>query len=293
MNRKGVLRLLALGAGLLALAAPLRAGEAKWLSTPDGRHILQLQAGWQAGAAVPGLSPKGVPHAYSLMPPSRAYVLDVASEFTQLKNYVSTEDYFDKARARAGNPPAARVQLPDNSLYEYFRAPVEVKGSKQWRVQGVLYKYVQRYYVTFSSNRGYPADKDWKEALRLLATLEFQELTVGGWNADFTRKFNAAGLGKTPPAAGGPLLGGASSGDGTAVSLENVAIFGCKNFLGNLYLFNEEHTAHCWIAPLKDYTTLMRQLPPRDWKDGPAAFPDCPEAMRQERACDLEKLRNF
>lgn len=72
-----------------------------------------------------------------------------------------------------------------------------------------------------------------------------------------------------------------------------MAIFGCKNFLGNLYLFNEAHTAHCWIAPLKDYTRLLRELPPRDWQDGHPFYQDCPEARRQERACDPEKLRNF
>ena len=293
MNLRNFLLLPLFCAGLGALAAPLRAGEAAWVNSADSRHILQLPAAWYAGAAVPGLSPKGVPHTFSLMPPGRAYVLDIAAELTLLQKYVSTEEYFEKARRRAGNPPAVREQLPDNSMFEYFRSTVEVKGSKQWRVQGVLYKYVQRYYITFNSSRGYPSDKDWREALRLLSTLEFQELTAGGWDTDFMRKFTAAGLGRDAPAVGGPQLGSASREDGTLVSRQDIAIFGCKNFPGNLYLFNEARTAHCWIAPLKDYTTLLRELPPRDWRDGHPSFPDCPEAMRQERACNPEKLRNF
>jgi len=291
--KKAVMRL-AVCAGLLALVAPLRAGEAVWTGSADRGHIIQLPAAWASGAAVPGLAPRGVPHAYSLMPGSRAYALDIAAEFTLVPKYVSTEEYFERARKLAGGPPALRAQLPDSSMFEYFSSSYAVKGRASYRVQGVLYKYTQRYYLTFSSARAYPSGRDWQEALRVLATLDPSEPEAGGWQEDFLRKLAGAGIGQNPPASSANLkYTAAARADGTPVSFEDIAIFGCKNFVGNLYLFNEEQTAHCWIAALKDYKAILARLAPRYWKDSHPFFQDCPAAMRQERACDPKTLRNF
>ena len=192
-------------AGLCALAAPLRAGEAAWVGSADHKHIIQVGAGWASAAVVPGLTPKGVPHAFSLAPASRAFVLDIGAEYTLTPNYVSTEECFARARKRAGNPPAQRVQLADYSLFEYFSSSAAAKGRAGWRVQGVLYKYVQRYYLTFSAAQGYPADKEWQEALRLLATLDNDEPEANGWEKEFLKRVSGiAGTGRLA-APGGNL----------------------------------------------------------------------------------------
>ncbi len=278
---------------LLALAAPLRAGEGAWRSTADRRHVIQVPANWTTAAAMPGLTPKGIFHVFSLEPRSRAFVLDIAAENAQDSKAVLTEDLFARARKLAGNPPAQRAQLPDYSLFEYFKSTYAA-GRAGWRVQGVLHKYVQRYYLTFSSAAGYPGDKEWKEAMQLLASLEPSEPAASGWENDFLNKISAAGLGQSSQAAGVSLKHTAAArADGTGVGFEDIEIFGCKNFSGNLYLFNTDQSAHCWIATLEDYTAFLAKLSERSWKESPPSFQDCPPAMRQERACDPEKLRNF
>jgi hypothetical protein len=152
---------------------------------------------------------------------------------------------------------------------------------------------VQRYYLNFSSTRGFPAGKDWQEALGVLATLDPVEPTAGGWHDDFLRKISGAGLDPAAGAGGSLLLATAARLDGTRVGLEDIALFGCRNFLGNVYLFNEARTAHCWVVSMEDYKYFLANLPPRDWQDSQPYFAVCPEAMRQERACDPEKLRRF
>ncbi len=295
MDRGRIAKRLIFCAGLAALAAPLRAGEAAWLSSADFKHVIKVPADWTNAAVVPGLTPKGITHAFSLAPGSRAFVLDIAAEDTLDEKAASAEAYFARARKLAGNPPPQREQLPDNSLFEYFRSAAAGKGRAGWRVQGVLHKYVQRYYLTFSSARSYPGDKDWKEALLLLASLDPDAPAIGGWEDDLLKKISGgAGLGQNPAAAGGSLrFTAATRVDGTGVSFEDIAIFGCKNFAGNLYLFNEARTAHCWIATMEDYKTFLAKLDSKYWKDSHPSFPDCPGTMRQERACDPEKLMNF
>ncbi len=295
MHRRKIVDRLIFCAGLAALAAPLRAGEAAWLRSADNKHVIQVPADWAAVAAVPGLMPKGIPHAFSLAPGGRAFVLDIAAENSLDPKSVYAEDHFARARKLAGNPRPQREQLPDNSLFEYFKTAGDVKGRAGCRVQGVLHKYVQRYYLTFNSARDCPGDKDWKEALRVLASLDPDEPTVGAWKDDYLKKIsNEPGLDPSAAAAGGSLkFNTASRADGTGVSMEEIAIFGCKNFVGNLYLFNESRTAHCWIATLEDYRTVLAKLNERYWQDSHPSFQDCPQAMRQERACDPEKLRKF
>lgn len=293
MDRRSVKRLI-LCAGLMALAAPLRAGEATWASSPDHKHIIQVAAGWTSAAAVPGLGPKGITHAFTLAPASRAFVLDIAAEYTLSPNYVSTEEYFAKARARAGYPTALRTQLKDYSLFEYFTSSAAVKGRAGWRAQGVLHKYVQRYYLTFSSTRGYPGDKEWQDALRLLASLDNDEPETNGWEKDFLKKVSDIAGPGGPEAAGKSLrFTSAARADGTRVMFEDIALFGCKNFAGNQYLFNEDRTAHCWIATMEDYKAILPRLERRFWRDSPPDFEDCPASMRLERACDPEKMRYF
>ncbi len=282
-------------AGLAALAAPLRAGEAAWLRSADNKHVIRIPADWAAAAAVPGLMPKGIPHAFSLAPKGRAFALDIAAENSLDPKTTYAEDYFARARKLAGSPPPRREQLPDNSLFEYFKTAGGVKGRAGCRVQGVLYKYVQRYYLTFNSARACPADKDWKDALQVLARLDPDEPTVGAWKDDYLEKISdRPGLDPSAAAAGGSLrFNTATRADGTGVSMDEIAIFGCKNFRGNVYLFNEGRTAHCWIVTMEDYKAVLAKLDERYWQDSHPAFQDCPQAMRQERACDLEKLRKF
>jgi len=282
-------------AGLAALAAPLRAGEAEWLSSADHKQVVQVPANWSAAAAAPVRMPKELTHAFSLAPKSRAFTLDIAAENTLNTKSASAEDLFARARKLAGNPPALRVQLSDNSMLQYFRSAAPAKGRAGYRVQGLLHKYVQRYYLTFSSARDYPGDKEWKEALRILGSLDRSDPSAGGWTEDFLKKVSGgAGPSQDPAAAGMSLkFLAATRADGTGVSFEDIAIFGCKNFVGNLYLFNEDRTAHCWIAALDDYKAFLGKLDERYWKDSHPSFPDCPEAMRQERACDPAALRRF
>ena len=281
-------------AALLALAAPLRAGEAAWLTSADRGQIVQVPADWAAAAAVPGLTPRGIKHAFSLAPKSRAFVLDIGAEDALNPKAASAEDHFAKALKLAGNPPAQRVQLPDNSLYEYFKHAPAAKGRAGWRIEGVLHKYVQRYYLVFISARAYPGDKDWKDALRLLATLDPDEPSAGAWKDEFLQKVSGGGVDPSAAPAGGSLnLASAAREDGTSVSLEDIAIFGCKNFIGNLYLFNQDRTAHCWVVTMKDYRDILQKLDQRYWEDSTPYFQACPAAMRQERACDMEKLRRF
>ncbi|HBA61069.1 MAG TPA: hypothetical protein DCZ92_09675 [Elusimicrobia bacterium] len=292
MNRVITKRLIFCAALLLA-AAPLRAGETAWLTSANRKHIVQLSADWLTGAAAPLRLPKGITHAFSLAPRSRAYALDIAAEDTTITTVASSEVHFIRVRKLAGNPPARRLQLPDNSLLEYFTAPA-ASGSAAWRAQGVLYKYVQRYYLTFSSAKGYPGDKEWEEALRLLATLDPSEPTVGAWKDDFLKRIADAGREKDPAAARGKLIMSVvNRADGSAVSFEDVEIFVCKNFVGNLYLFNQAQTAHCWIAPMEDYKFFLDKLSEKSWRYSNPVFQECPQSMRQERACDPEKLRNF
>jgi len=280
--------------GLLCawLAAPLRAGETAWLTSADRRHIIQVPAGWTAAAAVPGLTPRGLPHAFSLAPASRAFVLDIGAEYTLPPKSISTEDYFAKALKLAGNPRPKRAELADHSLFEYFSSTAAVRGRASYRVQGVLYKYVQRYYLTFSSAEGSPGDKDWQAALKLLATLDSVDPAAGGWEKDYITKLSGeSGLGE---AAGNKLRYlAAARPDGTWVSFDDIAIFGCQNFVGNLYVFNEARTAHCWIASMKDYRAILGKLDTFYWKDAHPLFQDCPGGMRLERACDPERPRDF
>ena len=294
MDRGRIVKLLIFCAGLVALAAPLRADEAAWLSSADFKHVIKVPADWTNAAVVPGLTPKGITHAFSLAPRSRAFVLDIAAEDTLDEKAASAEAYFAGARKLAGNLPPQREQLPDNSLFQYFRSAAG-KGRAGWLVQGVLHKYVQRYYLTFSSDRSYPENKDWKEALQILASLDTGAPAIGGWEDDLLKKISdGAGLGQNPAAAGGGLrFTAAARADGTRVSFEDIAIFGCKNFVGNLYLFNENRTAHCWIATMEDYKTFLARLDNKYWKDSHPSFQDCPESMKQERACDPEKLMKF
>jgi len=283
-------------AALLALASPLRAGEAAWLNSADHQHILQLPAAWASAAVVPGLSPKGIKNTFSLARSSRAFVLDIAAEDLLAEKHVEVQEYFTRARKLAGNPPAQRVQLADNSLFEYFRSTGAAKGRAAWRVQGVLHKYVQRYYITFSAPQGYPGDKDWKEALELLGTLADASPSVGGWKDDYLDKVaGGPGLGLNLAAAGENLdFAGASNPDGTDVNYNDLVIFGCKNFNGNLYLFNKDRTAHCWVVTLADYIAVLGKLGEKYWVEaGPPSFQVCPAAMRQEKACDMAKFRDF
>lgn len=294
MDLRGVVKRLSLCAGFVALAAPLRAGEAVWLGSADHKHIIQVGAGWAGAAAVPGLTPKGMPHAFSLAPVSRAFVLDIGAEYTLAPKYVSAEEYFARARKLAGSPPAKRAQLADYSLFEYFSSSAAARGRANYRVQGVLYKYVQRYYLVFSAAQGYPGDKEWQEALRLLATLDNDEPETNGWEKDFLKKVSGiAGTGRLAAPGGNLKYTAAARADGTGVSFDDIAIFGCKNYGGNQYLFNEDRTAHCWIATMEDYKAILPRLERRYWKDSPPDFEDCPASMRLERACDPEKLRNF
>lgn len=287
-------------AGLLALAAPLRAGEAAWVtSDPAGTsaqprsHTLQLPADWTSGAAVKGLGPRKIPHAFSLKPPSRAYTLDIAAENALDPASGSAEDYFAAARKLSGNPPAQRAQLPDYSMFEYFSSTAAGKGRAGCSVQGVLHKYVQRYYLTFTSSKGCPAGKDWAEALRVLSTLDPVDPGVSVWKTDFMRKLAGAGLGDQPQGSGNLRAIPATRTNGSYVDFDEIALFNCKNFLGNVYLFNEERTAHCWIAPLEDYKYILKHIDPRYLMENHPVFADCPVNMRQERACDPVKLRNF
>jgi len=279
-------------AALLALASPLRAGEAAWRSSADFRQVIRLPADWTAAAAaVPGLTSKGMPHAFSLAPRSRAFVLDIAAENALDLKAVPAEDRFARALKLAGAAPALREELPDKSLFEYFKSPA---GRAGCRVQGVLYKYIQRYYLTFSSAKGCPGGKDWKEAMQVLATLEFDEPAAAGWEGDFLKRLSADGLGQSPAAAAVSLRDTAVvRADGTDVGFDDIEIFGCKNFAGNLYLFNTDQTAHCWIATLADYTAFLDKLSEASWKDSPPVFQACPLNMKQERACVLENLRHF
>ena len=290
MDLRSVTLLAALCAGL---AAPLRAGEAEWRGSENHKYIIQVPADWRSGAAVPGLTPKGTVHAFSLAPVPRTFVLDIAAENALDKTAASAETCFARARKQAGSPPALRTQLPDKSMFQYFRSTVTVKGLTGYRVQGVLYKYVQRYYLTFSSTRGYPGEKEWKAALKVLATLDNDEPETDGWEKDYLKKVSG-GAGKggadTVPALRYAL---ALRPDGSEVSFEDIAIFGCKNFIGNLYLFNEARTDHCWIAGMEDYKTLLKRVDPKYLMDNHPYFQNCPEAMRMERACDPEKVRYF
>ena len=280
-------------AGLAALAAPLRAGEAAWLSSADFKHVVQVPADWFAAAAAPVRMPQGIKHVFSLAPQSRAFTLDIAAEYALVTNAAAAEDQFARALKLAGNPPVPRAQLSDNSLLEYFRS-APGKGRAGYRVQGVLHKYVQRYYLTFSSTRDYPGDKDWKEALRILGSLEPSEPSAGGWTDDFLKKVtDGAGLVPDSPGAANLKHSSAFRADGTRVSYEDIAIFGCRNFVGNLYLFNEDWSDHCWIATLQDYTAFLKKLDSKYWMDSHPSYQDCPWAMKQERACDPEKLRRF
>lgn len=293
MDRRSVTKRLILCAGLAALAAPLRAGEAEWRSSENHKYVIQVPASWRSGAAVPGLTPKGIVHAFSLAPVPRTFVLDVGAENALDKAAASAEAYFAKARKLAGGPPALRVQLPDKSMFEYFRSTVAVKGLTGFRVQGVLYKYVQRYYLTFSSTRGYPGDKEWKDALKVLATLDNDEPAADGWEHAFLRKVqDSSGQGDRDTVTALKYVS-AVRPDGTEVSFYDIAIFGCKNFVGNLYLFNEDRTAHCWIATMEDYKTILKRVDPKYLMDNHPYFPDCPEAMKLERACDVAKVRYF
>ena len=281
-------------AGLGALAAPLRAGEAAWVGSADHKHVIQVPAGWTSAAAVPGLGPKGITHAFTLAPASRAFVLDIAAEYTLTPDYVSAETYFARALKRAGNPPALRVQLKDYSLFEYFSSSAAAKGRAGWRAQGVLHKYVQRYYLTFSAARGYPGDKGWKEALQLLASLDNDEPQAGGWEEDFLKEISAVtGAGRAAPAGASLKYTAAARPDGTSLNFEDIVLFGCKNFVGNQYLFNEDRTAHCWIASMADYVAILPRLDRAYLEKDPPLFEDCPAAMRLERACDPAKLRYF
>jgi len=280
---------------LAALASPLCAGEAAWLTAKDLKHVIRLPADWSSVAAVPGVAHKGITPVYSLAPKSRAFTLDIAAENVPDVKAVLTEDVFARARERAGNPPALREQLSDYSMFEYFRSTAAAKGGARYRVQGVLHKYLHRYYLTFRSARGYPAGKDWEAALRVLGSLDPSTPSAGAWTVDFMEKAtDGAGLGPSPAVSGGNLrFTAAARDDGTAVGFTEIAIFGCKNFLGNLYLFNEDRTAHCWIATLHDYGVFLGKLERRYWEASTPYFQDCPQAMRQERACDPGKFRNF
>lgn len=114
-------------AALLALAAPLRAGEAAWRNSADLEHVIQVPAGWTAGAALRGLNPKGMKHVFSLVPGSRAFALDIAAEKGEDADGVPAADRFAKARKAAGSPQRLRAELADKSLFEYFKAARTVK----------------------------------------------------------------------------------------------------------------------------------------------------------------------
>lgn len=294
MVQRSILKRLIFCAGLAALAAPLRAGEAEWLSSADFKHVVRVPADWLSAAAAPMRMPRGLKHVFSLAPKSRAFTLDIAAEYALETNAAAAEDYLSKTLKLTGNPPPQRMQLSDNSMFEYFRSAAG-KGRAGYRVQGVLHKYVQRYFLTFSSARDYPGDKDWKDAMRVLGSLEPSEPSAGGWTEDFLKKVaDGAGLGPNSPAAAEGLKhSGAFRPDGTRVSYEDIAIFGCKNFVGNLYLFNEDWSEHCWISTLEDYKSFLGKLDERYWKDSHPSYQDCPVAMKQERACDPGKLRRF
>lgn len=294
MDLGSVAKRLIFCAGLAALAAPLRAAEAEWLSSADLKHVIRVPAGWLSAAAAPLRMPQGIRHVFSLAPKSRAFTLDIAAEYALATNAAAAEGQFTKVLKLAGNPRPLRAQLSDNSMFQYFRSAAG-KGRAGYRVQGVLHKYVQRYYLTFSSARDDAGEKEWKEAMAILASLEPSEPSAGGWTGDFLKKVTAgAGLVPDSPAAAGSLKHtGAFRADGTRVSYEDIAIFGCSNFIGNLYLFNEDWSDHCWIAALEDYKTFLGRLDERFWRDSHPSYQDCPGAMKQERACDPEKLRRF
>ena len=163
MERNNMLRRMIFCAALLGLVAPLRAGEAAWRHAPDHLQAIQLPADWLEVPAVPGLSPRGMTHAFSMTPRSRAFVLDIAAVNELEVGAVQAAAHFAKARKLAGNPPAQKLQLADGSQFKYFKSTRTVKGRAVYRLEGALTKYLVEYYLVFSSTRSYPQARTGKK----------------------------------------------------------------------------------------------------------------------------------
>lgn len=293
MDRNNMVRRMIFCAALLGLVSPLRAGEAAWRHSPDNLHAIQLPADWLEVPAVPGLSPRGMTHAFSMAPGSRAFVLDIAAVNELEEGAVQAAGHFAKARKRAGNPPARNLQLADGSQFKYFKSARTVNGRAVYRLEGALTKYLIEYYLVFSSTRSYPAGKDWKEALGALVSMELDDPSVDSWKEDFDKKV-AGGEGNDAGAAGGSLKDTAATReDGTPVPFEEIVVFACANFDANRYLFNKDRTDHCWIATLEDFRAILLKLGGRYYAENTVTFEHCPAAMRQEKICEPKQLRNF
>lgn len=279
-------------ATLLALAAPLRAGEAAWRNSADLEHVVQVPAGWTAGAALRGLTPKGMKHEFTLMPGSRAFALDIAAGKGEDADAVSAADRFAKARKAAGQPQRLRAELADKSLFEYFKAVRTVKGRTDYSIQGILNKHLQRYYVTFSSARGFAAGEDWDKALQALGSLAANDPSVSAWKDDLDRKTAAP----APAGRGGSAdlnAVAALRADGSPVNFNEIEVFACRNIPNNRYLLNADRTRHCWIVSPEDYRFITGKLGGKYWGENTVFFEICPDEMEQEKACVPAKLRNF
>ena len=208
-------------AALLGFAAPLRAGEASWHRSPDQLRVIRMPADWSDVPAVAGLSPKGITHAFSMAPKSRAFVLDIAAVNGLELDAVQAAAHFAKARKRAGNPPARTLQLADGSQFKYFKTTGTANGSATYRLEGSLTKYLAEYYLVFTSTRGYPAGKDWKEALGALATMELGDPSLDSWKEDFDKKV----AGEERKAGASLKDTAATREDGAPVPFEDIVVF--------------------------------------------------------------------
>lgn len=279
---------------MLSFAAELPAADWSWHRSVEAEYHINIPAEWTISDPASVRVSTGLRPLFSFTPKSRAFSLFIAYEESGEPDSSAAERQFAMVRKSCGSTERHRAALADNSVFEYIRSTAAAQGAVSYAVHGVLFKYLERYCVTFVSPAGFPAGADWENALKALASLDPDSMTLDGWQEEYKMKSEGAAGGGDP---GKQLeaLKQATHGhpDGRLVDFDEIVLFSCLNIPGNRYLFNQDRTAQCRIVSLEDYRLLGGKLAGKYYGKNSIFFDVCPEEMRQEKPCDPARRRNF
>lgn len=183
---------------MLSFAAELPAADWSWHRSVEAEYHINIPAEWTISDPASVRVSTGLRPLFSFTPKSRAFSLFIAYEESGEPDSSAAERQFAMVRKSCGSTERHRAALADNSVFEYIRSTAAAQGAVSYAVHGVLFKYLERYCVTFVSPAGFPAGADWENALKALASLDPDSMTLDGWQEEYKMKSEGAAGGGDP-----------------------------------------------------------------------------------------------